>query len=107
MPTAGDVAHEGAVSALRIQCFELNRGHRPGYGDSIEAESFGGVASRETAGPSEGQSCTNDAGGQPCLPKGFFHGVLNTRSGSANREPTVTSKGGRDSGDRKGACSQA
>ena len=39
-----EIAHEGAASALRIQCFELNRGHRPGYGDSIEAESFGGVA---------------------------------------------------------------
>ena len=36
-----------AMSALRIQCFELNRGDRPRYGDSIEGETFGGDASGE------------------------------------------------------------
>ena len=40
-------AHAKAVSALRIQCFELNRGDRPRYGDSIEGETFGGDASGE------------------------------------------------------------
>lgn len=43
-----------AASALRIQCFELNRGHRPRYGDSIEGVTFGG----------------DDSGGNPRLPVG-------------------------------------
>ena len=66
------------MAALRIQCFELNRGDHPRYGDSFEGERFGGDAS----------------GGKPRLPVGasrlqmtlagklwsherFFHGLRN------------------------------
>jgi len=90
------------MSALRIQCFELNRGDRPHYGDSIQVEIYGGNAS----------------GGKPRLPfdasrrpmtwasklrthERFFQGVGNRSSGSAGRESTITSQGVLDSGDPK------
>jgi hypothetical protein len=89
-----------AMAALRIQCFELNRADSPGYGDSIQGETFGGLA----------------PDGKPWLPVGArrrpmtsasqlrthersFQGVWARRSGSAGRESTITSKGGLDDGE--------
>ena len=106
MPAEG-FAHAKAVSALRIQCFELNRGDRPGYGVSIEGETFGGDASGE----------------KPRLPFGAsrrpmmlaselrthersFRDVWSRRSGSAGRESTITSRGGLDDGDPRVTPSQ-
>src|SRR3954468_11019584 len=82
-----------AMSALRIRCFELNRGDRPGYGDSIEGEVFGRDAS---AGKQRLPFGASRLRVTPAVPFGtrerFIHRVRNTRSRSANRESTVASK---------------
>jgi len=95
------------VSALRIRCFELNRGDRPGYGDSIEGDPFGKGCFCRGAVLSVGSSAlrTTLAGHLRTLER-FFHCIWNTRSGSANRQSTVTSKGDLDNGDQKVAFFQ-
>ncbi len=101
MPANG-FAQAKAASALRIQCFELNRGDRPRYGDSIEGETFGGDASGEELrlpfGASRSPMTLTD---MVRAPERSFQGVWSRRSGSAGRESTITSEGGLDSGDPK------
>ena len=95
------------MSALRIQCFELSRVDRPRYGDSIEGATLSGDAAGGNLRLAVGASRRRlKLAHQLRTHERFFHGVRNGRSGSANRESTVTSKGGLDSGDPKVVSSQ-
>jgi hypothetical protein len=95
------------VSALRIRCFELNRGDRPGYGDSFEGGTFGADAmARNLRLPVGASRLRITLKGKRRADERFFHEVRDGRYVSANRESTVTSKGGLDNGDRKSAFSQ-